>query len=109
MMGSGMQKLAAVREFLALLANDDAFRSDLEQNPEIALKYLGVLGSNTPALSAGSSISLPPKEDVRRVLQQFDFALEHTGNHMELQGWGAWWVWVFAFVGKTQGREQLQN
>lgn len=110
MVGTGTQKVNSVREFLGLLADDDNFRDSLQQNPGLALKYLGVLGNSTPVIPDTKYISLPPKEEVRQVLEQFDFALEHTGDGMELQGWGAWAAWFFAFLSaKTYGTQEPLN
>jgi len=110
MVSKGVQKVNSVCEFLGLLADDDNFRDLLQQNPELALKYLGVLGNNAPVIPDTKPIHLPPKEEVRRVLEQFDFALEHTGDGMELQGWGAWAAWVFAFItAKTHGTQEPAN
>jgi hypothetical protein len=50
MVGTGTQKVNSVREFLGLLADDDHFRDSLQQNPGLALKYLGVLGNSTPVI-----------------------------------------------------------
>lgn len=50
MVGTGTQKVNSVREFLGLLADDDNFRDSLQQNPGLALKYLGVLGNSTPVI-----------------------------------------------------------
>jgi hypothetical protein len=59
MVSTDMQKVNSVREFLGLLADDDNFRDSLQQNPELAMKYLGVLGNNAPEIPGTKHLNLP--------------------------------------------------
>lgn len=105
-----MQKVQNIRKFLALLAEDDKFRLELQQSPERALEYLSVLGNSAPKVTNSMSITLPSKEEVRRALEHCDFALEHTSNIVQFEGWGSWsaWAaWVFVFLAKTDKAESL--
>lgn len=110
MVSETMQRVQNVRRFLTLLAEDDAFRQDLQQNPRVALDYLKVLGNNTPTAAYSVPITLPSKDDVRRVLQSYDFALEHATSIVEFSawdGWSAWAAWVFVFLADTGEDKKL--
>jgi len=108
MVSESVQRVQNVRKFLALLAEDDKFRHDLQQDPRTALNYLSVLGNSAPVVTPSTAITLPPKDEVQRALENYDFALEHTTDIVEFQGWGAWAAWVFAFVAET-GEEKKLN
>jgi len=47
MLNANMQRVQNVRDLLVLLAEDDHFRQDVQQNPKIMLAYLAALGDNT--------------------------------------------------------------
>ncbi|RIH85640.1 putative modified peptide [Meiothermus luteus] len=106
-----MQRIQNVRRFLTLLAEDDKFRQDFQRNPGIARAYLNVLGDSTPVVAHSLPITLPSKDEVRRALQSYDFALEHTTDVVKFEGWGSWsaWAaWVFVFLAET-GEEKEMN
>ncbi len=109
MLNANMQRVQNVRDLLVLLAEDDHFRQDVQQNPKIMLAYLAALGDNT--LKNTEQIILPSKEEVRNALQSYDFASEHTIDIVKFDGWGSWssWAaWVFVFLAPHKTSEQTK-
>lgn len=103
--------------FLASLATDDWYRTQIRENPRLIIERIseGLVDLQNALALESRVIDLPSKHVLAEALSNIDFGLEHTTDPMFLDGgWGAWrsWaVWVFAFLAapKVEEPEQTQK